>query len=161
MSDVNKELMDKINELVTNKTLSMEAIEGLQQVRAALKKAQDQVVSLNTALLESRTECTDYKQRLQRTLDELNGYKERAEDVATRERKVFELEKRAAVAEATSNAYFTSLKTVFAPNIVREQIMKGGSTVSNGMTYPVSENGAVNRAEGYEHPNEHGLKTQL
>ncbi|QRE00166.1 hypothetical protein [Burkholderia phage BCSR5] len=152
MSDT-QNILKVVDDLVLQKTLTVEAAEGLVKLRERVKSLEAANESLKASLTESQRENADYKGRLDRTIADLRVLQEKESSVREREAKVTELERKAAVAQAEASAYLTSMKIVFAPNIVRESVQKWGSVAGpNGMSIPTSDGGTVNRAEGYEQP---------
>lgn len=150
-----------IEKMLQEKTLSLDAMEGIQLLKKKAEAADTEI----TRLKDVQAEFVKSKSLLETKLDiavtENTALKAAADSVKAREALVFKNELRAAVAEAQAVAYRDSMKIVFAPNVVRENIMKYGSTASNGMTFPTNEGGTVTRAEGYGEQEGNVPKTAL
>jgi regulator of replication initiation timing len=118
----NDTLIQMIEGLVNEKTFSLDAVEAIKKLRDKAELLQTQLADLtkrNLEHIENNAKLTREKEELR---DQLNTWKNRESELKKREDKMHELDIRTAVAQAKSEAYFDSMKVVFAPNIVRNSI---------------------------------------
>jgi hypothetical protein len=165
--NASNELTSMFDKLVTEKTFSMDALEGIQALKRQAAQLEKQNEKLQEDLEVQRKHAATQSTRAIAAEQELKTWRDLEQSLMARELKVFENEKKAAVAEAVSNAYLTSMKIVFAPNTVRESVQKYGMVNGgNGMSVPTNDSGTVLRADGYSHPGDAplphgGIQTNL
>lgn len=144
------EVTSLIDKMVQEKTLSLEAMDGIQALKKKAEAADQQIDRLTTNLNERTAERDDFAKQLAAVRDENKILTARDQGIAAREAAVFKNELRAAVAEATATAFEKSMRIVFAPNIVRESVLKNnGGTTTDGRYVNSTESGIVSRSEGY------------
>jgi len=148
-----KDVSTLLETMLQEKTLSLEAMDSIRKLKERADKADQEIAQLT----EKNRELNVSTARLQGELSDANiklgAVADREKAVQKREDAVHQLEMKAAVAQAESNAYRTSMSIVFAPNVVRESIMKYGAiNGGNGVCVPTSDSGIVTHTEGYARP---------
>jgi hypothetical protein len=138
-----------IERMLQEKTLSLDAMEGIQLLKKKAEAADAEIAKLKEQYAALSANYRTLELNHGKSLDDLKVLRNASDSVKAREVLVFKNELRAAVAEAQATAYRDSMKIVFAPNVVRENIMKYGSNNQNGVSYGTNEGGTVTRAEGY------------
>jgi hypothetical protein len=118
----NDTLVQMIETLVQEKTFSLDALEAIKVLRDKAVKLQEELdatkrmlESINAAREVLSTEKTHL-------LMQLDTWIKRESDLLARERNMFALEQRTAVAEAKADAFLMSMKITFAPNLVRNSL---------------------------------------
>jgi hypothetical protein len=109
MSDIVK----LIEELVEKKTLSLDAVAGVNAVRQRALELEAQITRLET-MVES------YRKQNEEIRESNLDWAQREEALKARETKMTDLEKQVAVGEARSIAYKDMFDRMFANRIVRE-----------------------------------------
>ena len=146
----NQQLTELIDQLVAQKTLSLDALDGIK----ALK---DRAVRMEAELRERDTNLENIcKLRAidQNIIKELRANVERVEErehaVAQREAKVHQIELERAVATARASTFEQAMKIVFAPNMVRNAVQGfSGGQQQGGVYVSSNENRTTTTVDGY------------
>lgn len=155
------ELTGMIDKLVTEKTFTMDALEAIQALKVKAEQLEAQNEKLTKDLTTAQANVKELTDKLSDAHSKNQEWNGREKAIVARELKMFENEKNAAVANAVSAAYRDALKTVFAPNVVRQSVMAYGQQTSNGMTYPTSDNRTTATADGYGEVEGQPVQTKL
>jgi len=115
-------LMNAMNELIEKGTFSLEAVEGVKQLRDNNKILADKLLVKETEVKDRTTQYNDATAQLSKVKVELAAWEARHKALVEREKKVTELEKKMAVAEAESKIYSNVFATIFRNTIVRENV---------------------------------------
>ena len=125
----NDTLVQMIETLVQEKTFSLDALEAIKVLRDKAVKLQEELDATKRTLAESRAarealnaEKTTLNAEKTTLNEQLNGWTTRETELLNREKTMFALEQRTAVAEAKADAFLTSMKITFAPNLVRNSV---------------------------------------
>jgi peptidoglycan hydrolase CwlO-like protein len=151
-----------IDKLVTEKTFTMDALQAIQELKVKAEHLEDSNLKLEAQLKDSKAERSTLSNQLAMANGLVIDWKTREQELVKRELKVTEHEKTAAVANAVSAAYKDALKTVFAPNVVRQQVMTSRNyTNANGQYTSDGGCDTTTTAEGYETPGIPGIPSSL
>jgi hypothetical protein len=133
MSDNN--LTTLINQLVEEKTFSLEAVEAIKEIRNKAEKLEIENVRLNEKIDTLIANNVDLAKRLRRSEESYNVASEKINFFEDQEKKakhaIYEAEKHKAVADAFKEA----MTIVFKPNSVRESITRTVPVVTKS-NYP-------------------------
>lgn len=150
-----QDVSNVIENLVAQKTLSLDGMEGIQKLKERAETADKEIerLRIQTTSLETRNDALS--EQLSQANEQLRTIADREKAVAKREDDMHKLEMAAAVAQAEARTIRHALGVVFAPNTVREAVQKHGMVAGqNGMSYPTSDGGMTQRTEGYQHPDD-------
>jgi chromosome segregation ATPase len=162
MTNTNSKLTAMIDQLVTEKTFTMDALQAIQEMKVKAEYLEAEHTKLERQLTDSKADRDSLSNQLTTAEGLLLGWKNREQELVKRELKVTEHEKRSAVAEAQASAYKDALKTVFAPNVVRQSVATSRSYTNPNGQY-ISDGGfdTTTTAEGYETPGIPGIPSSL
>lgn len=118
----NDTLVQMIETLVQEKTFSLDALEAIKVLRDKAVKLQEELDATKRTLAESRAAREALNAEKTTLNEQLNGWTTRETELLNREKTMFALEQRTAVAEAKADAFLTSMKITFAPNLVRNSV---------------------------------------
>lgn len=150
-----QDVSNVIDNLVAQKVLSLDGLEGIQKLKARADTADKEIEKLRTQLDESNAANGKLAFDLSKATEQLAEIAAREKAVAKREVEIHKLEMQAAVASAESKAFRHALGVVFAPNTVREAVQKYGSVAGqNGLTYPTNDSGTIQTTQGYLPPDQ-------
>lgn len=140
-------LTELIDQLVNEKTFSLEGVKAIEQMRQKAEQQQAKIEALAARSAEQVTEIAQLKADNERKAAELTEIKKREADLKVRETAVAAHETLAAVSKAEAAAYKHSMEIVFKPNTVREKIVN---------TIPLSQNmqGGGSYVAGYSKTDE-------
>jgi chromosome segregation ATPase len=142
-------LVQMIESLVQEQTFSLDAVEAIKALRDRAESVQQKLEETQQTLQKTRDQVTEVTAKAESLREELNAWKKREAELATRERNIFALEMKAAVAEAKADAYQTSMKITFAPNLVRNAVQSFGGSNQNGIYSPTNETSTRTLVDGY------------
>lgn len=147
-----QDIIASIDDLVLQKTLSVDAYKGITELKERAAKIDAENAQLKERNLSLTKQVTMLQEREELAAEKLQAIAGREQAVAKREAEVFKHEMSAAVAHAEAKAFRHALGVVFAPNTVRESILKYGSVAQNGMSVPTQDGGTTQRTDGYNNP---------
>lgn len=159
MANTMDALNSTIQQLLTEKTLSLEALPHIQKLKDTVAEQEKQIEILTSKVENHKAENRDLSSRLSAVVAERDRLQAAETALSGREARIFALEKEAAVAEARSSAYRDSMAIVFAPNAVRQRVQAmSGHTLPNGQYANQNEDSERTVVEGYSHPRVDGQK---
>ncbi len=158
-----EDLLKSIETLVTEGTFTLEALEGIKDLKNKAEKLASELDKTKKDLAsseESNSRLSDVVSTLQKRNNELSA---RESAVEAREAQVTILEKVAAVAQAESAVWEKATRIVFAPNTTRETIVRNlahsnsryDPSTGRSDSSTANESGSVDerKAEGYSETN--------
>lgn len=146
----NDNLVQMIETLVQEKTFSLDALEAIKALRDKAESLQRTLAETQTNLAAQRDLSASLTAERDAIRAELNLWKARETELEKRERSIFALELKAAVAEAKAEAWQTSMKITFAPNLVRNSVQSyGGRSNPNGGYDSTNDNRTHTVVDGY------------
>lgn len=148
------DIMKQIDQLVADKTFSLDALEGVKAIRDAMIKVEARNEQLLKENADHIKELTKVRSQLEdervKTGDLLNQIADMKATTAAGQVAIYDAQKH----EAVANAWKEAMQTVFKPNIVRETVNRSIPMAINpgngGSSYVSSygESTAVVREEG-------------
>jgi site-specific recombinase len=137
-TDYEKMFAETVERMVQERTLSLEAVKGLDELRVRMKQAQVTIEQLEEKLASKgevvnarNAEITRLKGDIERLEKEVTVWETREADIKRREGLVFQHEKQSAVSAAEAGAYKYALETVFRPSIMRETVQRNSNRSEN------------------------------
>lgn len=122
---MNKELTEAFEKLLVEKTFTADALEGIKKLKDKALELENNSKNLQEARFKAEQRVDELVALCAERLNELNAWKAREAALIEREKKVFENEKNAAVAQAESAAFKHSLGVVFAAPSMRREVHRG------------------------------------
>jgi regulator of replication initiation timing len=149
-----KELTDMIDRLVTEKTFGLDALDSVKALKNKAERLENELdlTQKRTNKLEGDIAAQIAENaRLNLEIGKIAG---REAAVKAREEKIHELETASAVARAESSVWERATRIVFAPNTVREKIVRNSGGGTNGpnseyRSHSTFTNDQEQRTEGY------------
>lgn len=138
-------LVQMIETLVQEKTFSLDALEAIKNLRDKAEKLQDELEKTQRTLADTQSRRSALTAENALLTEELNVWKNRESAILSREKTMYALEQRTAVAEAQANAFLLSMKITFAPNMVRNSLQDFSTRNQNGNHTDYSRN--INQSE--------------
>ena len=122
---IKNEALDLIlDEIVKDRTFSVEAVEGIQQLREDNKTLQAAARDDEVKIAEQKNDIEMQGRRIENLMAEVNEWKKRENNLLNREEKMTTLEKNEAVAKAVTEALGHCFDTVFNNTVFRESFNK-------------------------------------
>ena len=129
-----KDLLDSINALVQEKTLSLEAMRGLSDIKERGQRLAKLCEEQLKQIEDYRKLHVENNSQISKLNENLAQWKAREDILLKREKEAEKAIAEAELHKAVADAYKDSFTRVFAPNMIREQIHK---------TIPVSIHGGA------------------
>lgn len=143
-------LVQMIESLVQEQTFSLDAVEAIKALRDKAESLQQTLAETQTKLEARRDQIASMTAEKSSLSTELDSWTQRESELQKRERNIFALEMKAAVAEARADAWQTSMKITFAPNLVRNAVQSfGGHSNQNGGYNGTNESSTRTVVDGY------------
>lgn len=136
----NDTLVQMIETLVQEKTFSLDALEAIKVLRDKAVKLQEELERKNKSLDSALARVSELTVEKAAATEQLGVWKKRETDLLARERIMYGLEQRTAVAEAKADAFLTSMKITFAPNLVRNSVQGYAGSSRNTTRNNYSQN---------------------
>lgn len=147
----NDTLVQMIETLVQEKTFSLDALEAIKVLRDKAIRLQEDLERKVKSLDEHSARNAALLNEKDHLVTQLDTWIKRESALLNRERNMFALEQRTAVAEAKADAFLTSMKITFAPNLVRNNVQSfAGSnrnTTRNNYTQNINESATDSSSE--------------
>ena len=120
MSDILKQ----IDQLVADKTFSLDALDGIKAIRDALIKAEHNNELLTNQNVEQRKQINDLERRLEQAETMSASLNIRLGEMELTIKSAEEAIYNAKKHEAVASAWREAMQTVFKPNVVRESVSR-------------------------------------
>lgn len=115
-----EKLTQLIDELVSEKTFNLDAVEGIQKLRERAEALETKSVSLEEKLEKEEGKSVKEIVKNDKLLQELSEWRSRESSLSEREKKITELEKAKAVAQAESATFEKCVGLVFRNTMLRK-----------------------------------------
>lgn len=131
MSAENDKLNAVINQIVQDKTYSLEAIEAIKSIKDKRDELLSQVIELNSNVEICEKKVSELKAENKRLDKIVDGIQVREEAVLQRENAAHKAEVEQSADKAKADAYKDALHTVFRPHSVRKDILRAPSATGH------------------------------
>lgn len=137
---MNQNIERAINEAIDKGTFTLQAVEGIKELRSDLNNAKADVIRLEGLAKSHQDKYTDELKEHAQTHGELTKMKVRLENIDKREKDADVLWADKRVAEAEANAYHNCLELICKNTVVKKTLMGQIPVASGdyGATQPIS-----------------------
>ena len=125
-------LTDAIDQLVQEKTFSLDALNAVGRLRDRAVAQEQQIRSLETLRESQGRAISDLQEQVRQLAEQEVGLRERERKVAEREAKAQQLEVETAVAVAKSETFGIVFNTIFRNTAVRERVVRNETQFVSG-----------------------------
>lgn len=131
-----------IDDLIREKTFSLEAVDAIKALRDKAKALEDGLYVSRTDLEKERGKVTTLESEKSAWKARESAVASRDAAVAEREKKITELEKSSAVAAAKSEIWSDAFHTIFKNTVVRRNVSSNVPLMASGSSYPTTASGS-------------------
>lgn len=135
---MNKELTELINEIITQKTFSADALEGIQRLRAKAESLERELEKVNSDFDMHKRAAAAIKEGYEQLREENTRLKTRCENIEARELAQNINDVKLICANEKQSLVLSMFNTVFKNTTVRESVLKNETMLSGTPPYPIS-----------------------
>lgn len=133
---MNKELTELINEIITQKTFSADALEGIQRLKAKAESLERELEKVNSDFDMHKRAAAAIKESYEQLREENKALKTRCENIENRERAQNVNDVKLVCEKEKTGLVLQMFNTVFKNTVVREQIHKSETMLAGNPPYP-------------------------
>ena len=117
------DLTKLIDQIVEDKTFSLEAVKIIEELRATAISLEEEVSQINKTYIAEQATSKELRKKNDLLTARVMKISDREKAVEAREAKITELEKAKAVAQAQASTYQSCMELVFRNTVVRREML--------------------------------------